>query len=80
MVEFDPQTKEQQEQEEGTTEEEAVQVAQQAADEQPVVDVEAEDLKYPRPRGAFIFVMLLITFYVVYWTISYIEIFIIRGA
>lgn len=79
MVEFDPKTKETQEE---TSEEqaEALQAADTDAEAPPVVEIESEDLKYPRPRGAFIFVMLMIAFYVVYWTVSYIEIFIIRGA
>lgn len=31
------------------------------------------------PRGAFTFVMLMLTFYVIYWLISWFEIFILRG-
>lgn len=35
---------------------------------------------YPEPKGAWAFVMLMAAFYVIYWTISYFEIFIFRGA
>jgi len=75
MVEFKPDIDETP----GADEEQAVVEAQQEADEQPLVDVETVEMVYPRPRGAFLFVMLLIMFYIVYWSVSYFEIFIVRG-
>lgn len=57
-----------------TQEEQEVQVS---LPEQP----EEEPLGgYVSPRGAFAFVMLMLVFYIGYWFISWIEIFVIRGA
>ncbi len=51
-----------------------------AAEDAP--EPEAADLgeSYPKPKGAFLFVMLMMLFYVFYWTLSYFEIFVFRGA
>ncbi|MEM6280862.1 MAG: hypothetical protein AAF787_01610 [Chloroflexota bacterium] len=62
---------------------EAEEVAEATAE--PVAEVEAAPAEepafsYPKPNGAFLFVILLMIFYFVYWTISYFEIFVIRGA
>ncbi len=35
---------------------------------------------YPEPKGAWTFVLLLAAFYAFYWTMSYFEVFIFRGA
>lgn len=32
------------------------------------------------PRGAFVFVLLMITFYIGYWFLTWFEIFVLRGA
>ncbi|MFZ4827505.1 MAG: hypothetical protein ACOYLB_09115 [Phototrophicaceae bacterium] len=34
---------------------------------------------YAEPKGAFLFVILMLVFYVGYWFINWIEIFVLRG-
>lgn len=55
-------------------------------EQQPVIPEEQRDeVEHPseidpQPRGALVFVGLLIAFYVIYWFITYFEVFILRGA
>jgi len=56
-------------------------------DEKVVVEAEAVTTAEPdhaneeeEPRGAVSFIILMATFYVVYWIISWIEIFAVRGS
>lgn len=39
-----------------------------------------EEITYGEPRGAFVFVIAMMIFYVVYWAIHWYEIFVMRGA
>lgn len=48
--------------------------------EAEVTATEAERPEEQEPRGAATFVLLMGLFYVVYWTISWIEIFAVRGS
>lgn len=59
----------------------------ESTDEKVVLEAEAvtaaeEDRpeEQGEPRGAVTFIILMATFYVVYWTISWIEIFATRGS
>ncbi len=45
-----------------------------------VETITEEEASYPSPRGAFMFVMILLVFYALYWTLAYFEIFVLRGA
>ncbi len=45
-----------------------------------VQDPEQIEEAYPEPKGAWAFVLLMAAFYIFYWTLSYFEIFIFRGA
>lgn len=50
---------------------------------QPASEVEVEDIEessYAVPRGALAFVLLMITFYILYWFFTWFEIFVMRGA
>ncbi len=49
----------------------------QAPQEQPETTTPTEE--YGPPRGAFAFVILMMTMYTIYWIITYFEVFILRG-
>ncbi|MEL6150444.1 MAG: hypothetical protein AAFV33_14060 [Chloroflexota bacterium] len=62
---------------------EAVAEAEAPVEAQPEAapaHAEETDFIYSKPHGAFLFVILMMIFYFVYWTISWLEIFGIRGA
>jgi hypothetical protein len=63
---------------EEATANDAAQPTENATQQQ--VEAAEEQFSYPEPKGAFLFVMLMMIFYIAYWTISYFEIFIFRGA
>ncbi|MEO0562613.1 MAG: hypothetical protein AAF125_10885 [Chloroflexota bacterium] len=48
-------------------------------EEQPDFGVEPQSAYQP-PTGAFLFVILMGVFYVLYWIVAYLEIFVIRGS
>lgn len=56
----------------------------QAVEEQVEITAEAstedEQETYGPPTGAFALVILILLFYGIYWLISYVEIFVLRGA
>lgn len=53
-------------------------LAKPATDDFDVEDI--DDSKYAVPRGTMAFVLLLITFYILYWSFTWFEIFVMRGA
>lgn len=55
-------------------------VQQEAQTEVPESEIEIPETKYTEPTGAFTFVILVLIFYAIYWTISWFEVFVIRGA
>lgn len=49
----------------------------------PALEVDVEDIDestYAVPRGTLAFVLLMITFYILYWLFTWFEVFVIRGA
>lgn len=46
----------------------------------PVPPVDVDDEVYPPPKGAMAFVVLVLIGYIVYWFITWFEIFVLRGA
>jgi hypothetical protein len=51
---------------------------QQSTTPEPVEEHGHGD-EYGEPTGAFTFVMLMLTFYALYWAYTWVEIFVLRG-
>lgn len=54
--------------------------AEMIAPTEPTPPEEDGHDSYAAPRGALAFVMALLIFYVIYWFVTYFEVFILRGA